>query len=97
MIELTEMARGWLAKKGYDQKFGARPLGRVIQEYIKKPLAEELLFGKLAKGGLVVVKIKNGKPFFTYPAASRSSNKGKKKNNALRSREKEGKLPAFIE
>ena len=60
MIELTKPAAEWLANKGYDDKMGARPLARVIQEYIKKPLAEELLFGKLAKGGLVKVGMKNG-------------------------------------
>ncbi|NRB33129.1 MAG: AAA family ATPase, partial [Rhodobacteraceae bacterium] len=60
-IELTRPAAEWLADKGYDDKMGARPLGRVIQEHIKKPLAEELLFGKLAKGGLVKVGIKDGK------------------------------------
>ncbi|MGR3570359.1 AAA family ATPase, partial [Brevirhabdus sp.] len=60
-IELTKAAAEWLADKGYDDKMGARPLGRVIQEHIKKPLAEELLFGKLAKGGLVKVGIKDGK------------------------------------
>jgi ATP-dependent Clp protease ATP-binding subunit ClpA len=59
-IELTRPAAEWLADKGYDDKMGARPLGRVIQEHIKKPLAEELLFGKLAKGGLVKVGIKDG-------------------------------------
>jgi len=53
-IELDSSAREWLAKKGYDPLFGARPLGRVIQEHIKKPLAEELLFGQLAKGGIVM-------------------------------------------
>jgi ATP-dependent Clp protease ATP-binding subunit ClpA len=56
-IELTEAARAWLAKKGYDRLFGARPLARTIQEHIKKPLAEELLFGKLAKGGVVKVGV----------------------------------------
>lgn len=60
-IELTRPAAEWLADKGYDDKMGARPLGRVIQEHIKKPLAEELLFGKLAKGGLVKVGVKDGK------------------------------------
>jgi len=60
-IELTRPAAEWLADKGYDDKMGARPLGRVIQEEIKKPLAEELLFGKLAKGGLVKVGVKDGK------------------------------------
>jgi ATP-dependent Clp protease ATP-binding subunit ClpA len=59
-IELTKAAAEWLADKGYDDKMGARPLGRVIQEHIKKPLAEELLFGKLAKGGVVKVGVKNG-------------------------------------
>ncbi|MEM1265672.1 MAG: ATP-dependent Clp protease ATP-binding subunit ClpA, partial [Pseudomonadota bacterium] len=60
-IELTKPAAEWLADKGYDDKMGARPLARVIQEEIKKPLAEELLFGKLIKGGLVRVGIKGGK------------------------------------
>jgi len=59
-IELTKPAAEWLADKGYDDKMGARPLGRVIQEEIKKPLAEELLFGKLAKGGVVRVSLKDG-------------------------------------
>ena len=58
-IELTPEAAAWLGDKGYDDKMGARPLGRVIQEHIKKPLAEELLFGKLMKGGLVRVGVKD--------------------------------------
>jgi ATP-dependent Clp protease ATP-binding subunit ClpA len=57
-IELSPEAAAWLGEKGYDDKMGARPLGRVIQEYIKKPLAEELLFGKLMKGGVVKVVAK---------------------------------------
>ena len=56
-IELGEEAARWLAEKGYDEKFGARPLARVIQEHIKKPLAEELLFGKLEHGGTVKVLV----------------------------------------
>ena len=60
-IEITNEAASWLADKGYDDKMGARPLSRVIQEHIKKPLAEELLFGKLSKGGLVIVSVKNNK------------------------------------
>ena len=60
-IEMTTEAASWLADKGYDDKMGARPLSRVIQEYIKKPLAEELLFGKLSKGGLVIVSVKDNK------------------------------------
>jgi ATP-dependent Clp protease ATP-binding subunit ClpA len=65
-IDLSGPVRDWLAKKGYDQKFGARPLNRVIQEHIKKPLAEELLFGKLKKGGVVRVKLKNEKLIFEF-------------------------------
>ena len=57
MIELTEDAAKWIAEKGYDEKFGARPLARVIQEHIKKPLADELLFGKLEHGGTVKVLV----------------------------------------
>ncbi|MFU8899405.1 ATP-dependent Clp protease ATP-binding subunit ClpA [Roseinatronobacter thiooxidans] len=59
-IDLSEEAAAWLGEKGYDDKMGARPLARVIQEYIKKPLAEELLFGKLAKGGVVHVHVRDG-------------------------------------
>ncbi|MAN98347.1 ATP-dependent Clp protease ATP-binding subunit ClpA [uncultured Roseovarius sp.] len=60
-IELTQAAAEWLGDKGYDDKMGARPLARVIQEHIKKPLAEELLFGKLLKGGVVTVGVKDNK------------------------------------
>ncbi len=72
-IELTPEAADWLAEKGYDDQMGARPLGRVIQENIKKPLAEELLFGRLMKGGVVRVKIEDDKPAFdiTGPDAPR--------------------------
>jgi len=56
-FELTEAATTWLGEKGYDEKFGARPLGRVIQEHIKKPLADEILFGQLKKGGVVKVDV----------------------------------------
>lgn len=56
-IELTPEANAWLAERGYDDKFGARPLARVIQEHIKKPLAEEILFGALKDGGIVRVLV----------------------------------------
>jgi ATP-dependent Clp protease ATP-binding subunit ClpA len=56
-FDLAPEAIAWLADKGYDERMGARPLGRVIQEYIKKPLAEEVLFGKLKKGGIVKVTV----------------------------------------
>ncbi|MBL8562011.1 MAG: ATP-dependent Clp protease ATP-binding subunit ClpA [Gemmobacter sp.] len=58
-IELSDEAARWLGDKGYDDKMGARPLGRVIQEHLKKPLAEELLFGRLQKGGVVRVGVKD--------------------------------------
>jgi ATP-dependent Clp protease ATP-binding subunit ClpA len=60
-ITLTDQAREWLATKGYDKKFGARPLARVIQEHIKKPLSEELLFGSLVNGGSVSVTVGDDK------------------------------------
>ncbi|WP_272003904.1 ATP-dependent Clp protease ATP-binding subunit ClpA [Roseovarius sp. ZX-A-9] len=77
-IELTAPAAAWLADKGYDDKMGARPLGRVIQEHIKKPLAEELLFGKLAKGGVVKVGIKDGKIDLTVEGPDHPRLTGKK-------------------
>ena len=79
-IELSVAARDWLAEKGYDQLYGARPLGRIIQEKVKKPLADELLFGKLAKGGLVVIDVADGKLTFAFEGKAKrpkgSSSKG---------------------
>src|SRR6201991_2891705 len=69
-IELSSAAKEWLAERGYDRLYGARPLGRVIQEYIKKPLAEELLFGKLVKGGAVKVTLKDNKLEFELTEAA---------------------------
>ncbi|MGA2952614.1 MAG: ATP-dependent Clp protease ATP-binding subunit ClpA [Caulobacteraceae bacterium] len=63
-IESTDAAIDWLAKNGYDELYGARPLGRVIQEQIKRPLADDILFGRLAKGGHVKVDLKDGKLVF---------------------------------
>jgi ATP-dependent Clp protease ATP-binding subunit ClpA len=63
-IEMTDAARRWLGEQGYDVKMGARPLARTIQEYVKKPLAEELLFGKLSKGGIVRIDVRDGKLVF---------------------------------
>jgi ATP-dependent Clp protease ATP-binding subunit ClpA len=54
-IEITDRAADWLATKGYDESFGARPLARLIQEQVKKPMADELLFGKLKNGGIVKI------------------------------------------
>jgi len=73
-ISLSEDAADWLAKNGFDELYGARPLARVIQEHIKKPLADEILFGKLVRGGHVQVTLKDGKLAFDVdsgpPAAS---------------------------
>jgi ATP-dependent Clp protease ATP-binding subunit ClpA len=60
-IETSDDAADWLAKNGFDELYGARPLSRVIQENIKKPLADEILFGRLVKGGHVKVVLKDGK------------------------------------
>jgi len=68
-IELTAEARARLAEKGYDPDFGARPLARVIQREIKDPLADEVLFGKLEKGGRVVVEVCDGAFAFQFPDA----------------------------
>jgi ATP-dependent Clp protease ATP-binding subunit ClpA len=56
-IEITDKAADWLATRGYDESFGARPLSRLIQEHVKKPMADELLFGKLKNGGIVKIDI----------------------------------------
>ena len=65
-IELTDAARQWLGKKGYDPAMGARPLSRIIQEHVKKPLADELLFGRLTKGGGVSIGVADDKLTFVY-------------------------------
>jgi ATP-dependent Clp protease ATP-binding subunit ClpA len=81
-IELTRPAAEWLADKGYDDKMGARPLARVIQEHIKKPLAEELLFGKLTKGGMVHVGVKDSKLDLVFEEPKRAQ-LGKDKTRLL--------------
>ena len=81
-FELSEAATEWLAKRGYDEEFGARPLGRVIQEHIKKPLAEEVLFGKLMKGGTVRVLVDPEDPEkLTFEFIQLSPPKPRKKRN----------------
>lgn len=65
-VELISSARDYLAGKGYDPKFGARPLARVIQEEIKRPLSEQVLFGALEKGGTVTISEDGGKLKFDY-------------------------------
>ncbi|MFV1996888.1 MAG: ATP-dependent Clp protease ATP-binding subunit ClpA [Acidiferrobacterales bacterium] len=59
-IEIDNKARAWLAEHGYDPRMGARPMARLIQDKVKRPLADELLFGKLANGGNVTVRVKDG-------------------------------------
>lgn len=65
-LVLTEEARTWLAHKGHDPKYGARPLARVIQSELKDPLSDEILFGRLAKGGVVTVDVKDDKVALQY-------------------------------
>jgi len=69
-LELSGAARQWLADKGYDQAMGARPMGRVIQEQLKKPLANEILFGRLTQGGDVRVDLVGDELVFDYSDAA---------------------------
>ena len=92
-IALTEAARKWLSKKGYDSVYGARPLARTIQEHIKRPLADELLFGQLAKGGQVTVRIEDDKPVFSYEQPVAPKPRPKKKGT----RRGPGKVPELVE
>nr|WP_294849803.1 ATP-dependent Clp protease ATP-binding subunit ClpA [uncultured Sphingomonas sp.] len=76
-IELDDTAREWLVSKGYDKLYGARPMARLVQEKIKQPLAEELLFGKLVDGGEVKVHLKDGQPSFEIIPAPPKPARGK--------------------
>ncbi|MBC7101911.1 MAG: ATP-dependent Clp protease ATP-binding subunit ClpA [Parvibaculum sp.] len=106
-IELTPEANNWLAGRGYDEQMGARPLARVIQENIKKPLADEVLFGKLVKGGHVRVGVtEDALSFDIEPAQPRSpSGGGPKKPKARKPRDGSGgsgggtvpKVPLLVE
>jgi ATP-dependent Clp protease ATP-binding subunit ClpA len=79
-IQLDDESKAWLTERGYDKLYGARPMGRLIQEKIKQPLAEELLFGKLVHGGEVNVKLKDNELVFeTIGAAPKKPKKGGKK------------------
>jgi ATP-dependent Clp protease ATP-binding subunit ClpA len=69
-LSVNPEVRDWLAERGYDPQMGARPMARVIQEKIKKPLAEELLFGRLAQGGKVMVGVSDGELSFEIEGAS---------------------------
>jgi ATP-dependent Clp protease ATP-binding subunit ClpA len=69
-LTISPELREWLGEQGYKPEFGAREMSRVIQEHLKKPLADELLFGKLAKGGRVEAGLEDGKVTFTFPTAA---------------------------
>jgi ATP-dependent Clp protease ATP-binding subunit ClpA len=84
-IKLDKEAKDWLTERGYDKLYGARPMGRLIQEKIKQPLAEELLFGKLVNGGEVSVRLKdNALAFEIVPAAPKKGKKGGKAGAAAK-------------
>ena len=82
-IELSEAAMDWLAERGYDAKYGARPLARVVQEHIKKPLADEMLFGGLVGGGLVFVDVADDDLTVTVKASPQKAISGGNKLAAL--------------
>jgi len=85
-ISLDEEAKAWLTERGYDKLYGARPMGRLMQEKVKQPLAEELLFGKLLHGGEVTVKLKDGALAFEITPAppKKGGKKGGKKTVAAK-------------
>jgi len=83
-INLDDESKAWLTEKGYDKLYGARPMGRLIQEKIKQPLAEELLFGKLVHGGEVTIKLKDGALAFEVVAAAPKKPKKKGKAEAAK-------------
>ena len=76
-IQISEKAALWIGKEGYDENMGARPLSRLIQEKIKKPIAEQILYGKLSKGGNIKLDIKNNELTFEYLPFKKSANKKK--------------------
>ena len=97
-VVLDDESRAWLAKKGYDPLFGARPLSRVIQENIKRPLADELLFGKLSKGGTVTVKVAEDKLAFEIEAAPPKPPKSPPGSpKSQRPKPKPPKIPVLVE
>jgi len=86
-IEMSDAARGWIAARGFDKQNGARPLARFIQEHVKKPLADELLFGRLAKGGRVTVDHDGAKLTFEFadgpPPKKKRKGRSRRKPNTL--------------
>ena len=98
-FDLKPKAIKWLAAKGYDERMGARPLGRVIQENIKKPLANEVLFGKLKDGGTVVVDVKkaDGKEELTLTSVPEKPSRKSKKGQPSPAAEIASQEPEVIE
>ena len=88
-MEMSDAARGWIAARGFDKQNGARPLARFIQEHVKKPLADELLFGRLAKGGRVTVDHDGAKLTFEFadgpPPKKKRKGRSRRKPNTLES------------
>ncbi|MCL2473381.1 MAG: ATP-dependent Clp protease ATP-binding subunit ClpA [Alphaproteobacteria bacterium] len=83
IININDDAKTWLANKGYDAVFGARPLARVIQEYVKRPLSEELLFGRLQSGGRVVISLDKQNSKIVFDIAPLENGKWKMENGKL--------------
>jgi ATP-dependent Clp protease ATP-binding subunit ClpA len=77
-IELDNKVRQWLIDRGYDKKMGARPLAKVINKYIKKPLADELLFGAIQSGGIIKVSLKKDKIDLNYLPKNKKTKKRKR-------------------
>jgi len=89
VITLSDAARHYLGNKGYDPAMGARPLARVIQDDVKKELAEELLFGKLTEGGDVIIDVVDDALFFEYPKQRRITKKASDAKSADKAKAKE--------
>jgi ATP-dependent Clp protease ATP-binding subunit ClpA len=96
-IELTDEARTWIATKGYDDMYGARPLARFIHENVKKKLADELLFGRLAKGGTVLIKVKDNELDFEFTPLDPATEKALKKKRGQDGGEGTDKVPALAD
>jgi ATP-dependent Clp protease ATP-binding subunit ClpA len=89
-IDLDDDARKWIVERGYDKLYGARPMARLVQEKIKQPLAEELLFGKLVNGGEVKVRVKDNAPAFEITPAAPKATRARPKAKAARAKKKTG-------
>ncbi|WP_366554856.1 ATP-dependent Clp protease ATP-binding subunit ClpA [Aquibaculum sediminis] len=93
-IELSDAARAWLGRKGYEPAYGARPLARVIQEHIKKPLAEELLFGRLMEGGMVRIDVEGEGLSFQFEEPEKRT---KRKDSGPDGSSSQPKVPLLVE